>query len=155
MGWLFTHCAVHAVLTRSRHEQSEEGGQEEDGDFTVLQRLSFQRQKGGYGKVDDQRQGRKAGEHSQCQEAGANDFREDAEDEGPAVADVEEIVEGIFVFAEMSDLAQAMVDEEQQAEAHTKDKGAEVEGAVGTLSGEEFFHVRFGIFAKIIESRYL
>src|SRR5580692_9909080 len=147
MGWLFAHGAVHAVLTGSRHEQGEEGGQEEDCDLTVLQRLSFQRQEGGYGKVDNQRQGREAGEHSQRHEAGANDFREDAENEGPAVADVEEIEEGIFVFAEMSDLAQAMVDEEQKAEAHTKDKRAEVEGAVGTLSGEEFFHVRFGISA--------
>ena len=71
------------------------------------------------------------------------------------MADIEEIVEGIFIFAEMGDLAQAMVDEEQQAEGRAKDEGAEVEGAVGALSGEEFFHVRFGIFAKILYWRYL
>jgi hypothetical protein len=120
----------------------------------VLQRLPFQRHKRGYGKVDDQHQGCEAGEQTQREKTGADNFGKDAEDEGPAVADVEEIVKGIFIIAEMGDLAKAVVDHEQQAEGHAKDEGAKVEGAVGALSGEEF-HVRLGFSSKIDICCYL
>ncbi len=152
---LFPHGAVDAVFAGTCQEQGNEGGQEDEGYFAMFQRLSFQCQEGGDGKVDDQDQGSEAGKEPQREEAGANNFGEDAEHEGPPVADVKEVVKGKFIFAEVGDLSQAVVDEEQQAESHTKDEGAEVKGAVGALSGEEFFHVRFGIFAKILYWRYL
>ena len=151
---LFAHSAVDAVFAGSGQQQCDEGDQEDESGFAVFQRLSFQRHKGGYGEVDDKNQGCEAREQAEGEEAGANDFREDAEDEGPAVSDVEEIVERVFQVAEMDYFSQTMVKKQEQSE-EAKDEDAEVEGAVGALRGEEFFHVRFGIFAKLIVCRYL
>ena len=48
----------------------------------------------------------------------------------------------------MRDLVQTVDNQEQEAEGHAEDQGAEVEGAVGALSGEEFFHVDLGFLLR-------
>ena len=144
---LLTHGAVDAVFAGAHQEQGEEGGQIGDGSLLGLQGLTFDNQKENHGKVDDQYKGGKTGEKTEDNQGRAENFREDTKHEGPPMADVQEIIESIFVLAEMSDLVQAMDDEQQEAERQAKDQGADIEGAVRILSGEEF-HMQWGFLLR-------
>ena len=72
------------------------------------------------------------------------------------MADVDEIKEVVFEIAEMGDLAQAMINQEQKPKAEAQGQGSYVESAFRILCGEKFFHVRFNEFKpKIIIEAYV
>jgi hypothetical protein len=144
---LFTHGAVDAVFAGAYQQQGEEGGQIGDGHLLGFQRLTFYNQKEYNGKVDDQYKGGKTGEKTEDNQSRAENLREDTKHEGPPMADVQEVIESIFVLVEMSDLVQTMDDEQQEPERQAKDQGADIESAVRILSGEEF-HMQWGFLLR-------
>jgi len=150
-GELFAHCAVHAEPARSRQEQGKECSQIADRGLLHVQGLALYHEKEDHPKINDEHKRGKAGKETKDDQGRTNNFREDTQDEGPPVADVHEIVETVFILAEMDDLVQTVNEQQEEAEANAYGQCGEVKGALRILGGEEFFHVRFGIYAKVAD----
>jgi TolA-binding protein len=152
---LFAHSTVDADAAGAYEQDGEKDGEIKIGLFVnhaVYHRhVSSMSPEFGYPHAYDGNQRGKTGEETKGDQQTAEQFREDNEGQGDAMADMKRIGKDILKMTEILEFIDAIIQAEDQAESEPKYEECDVEGAFIICGREKFFHVRLGFASKIIE----
>src|SRR5262249_41841392 len=139
-GRLFTHRSVDADAAGADEKDREKGGEIEPGLFVQCpvhhRYVAVVGPEFGYAHAETGYERGKTGEETQYEQQAAEQFREDDQDEGDAVAYMEGVGEHILQVCEILQFVQTVINTKYQTEGKAQRQDRYVEGAFGILGGK-------------------
>ena len=130
--FLSTHGSVDADAAGAEEQNGEEAGEIKICLFVQgaleHRHVAPVHQEFGYTHADDEGEGGEAGEQAEGYQEGAEEFGEDHQDQGDAVAEVDGIGKHILKMSEIPELVEAVVETENEAKCNPQDQHRQIEG---------------------------